>query len=222
MFFVIFWTALVRYTWLFFAFFFPTISTFGCFWSQWPTSLAVTSGCPTMRCGRLPSRSDVNIHILSYPLGAYHLPHDCWICVDVIYLFSGLTLPRPWSSFPCCSQKQCLANAESDTPTLSGITSQSVWKWGIPPKKNGNVNRGTWWKTSEFGAIQLASFDLFKAGCHYKNWLSPSFCRDPVTPRGSQNPWAHQPLPEAAPRTPVTCKFCRNEKIKGCPVYKEC
>ena len=45
----------------FFAFFFPTISTFGCFWSQWPTSLAVTSGCPTMRCGRLPSRSDVNI-----------------------------------------------------------------------------------------------------------------------------------------------------------------
>ena len=40
--------------------FFPTISTFGCFWSQWPTSLAVTSGCPTMRCGRLPSRSDVN------------------------------------------------------------------------------------------------------------------------------------------------------------------
>ena len=45
----------------FFAFFFPTISTFGCFWSQWPTSLAVTSGCPTMRGGRLPSRSDVNI-----------------------------------------------------------------------------------------------------------------------------------------------------------------
>ena len=86
----------------FFAFFFPTISTFGCFWSQWPTSLAVTSGregvrttsfkpwrphrgsclfapqllrstfrsapescpccvSPTMRCGRLPSRSDVNI-----------------------------------------------------------------------------------------------------------------------------------------------------------------
>ena len=38
--------------------FFPTISTFGCFWSQWPTSLAVT-----MRCGRLPSRSDVNIFI---------------------------------------------------------------------------------------------------------------------------------------------------------------
>ena len=76
-----------------------------------------------------------NIHILSYPLGAYHLPHDCWTCVDVIYLFSGLTLPRPWSSFPCCSQKQCLANAESDTPTLSGITSQSVWKWGIPQKK---------------------------------------------------------------------------------------
>ena len=28
----------------FFAVFFPTISTFGCFWSQWPTSLAVTSG----------------------------------------------------------------------------------------------------------------------------------------------------------------------------------
>ena len=28
----------------FFACFFPTISTFGCFWSQWPTSLAVTSG----------------------------------------------------------------------------------------------------------------------------------------------------------------------------------
>ena len=62
MFFVIFWTALVRYTWLSNSsrFFFPTISTFGCFWSQWPTSLAVTSGCPTMRCGRLPSRSDVN------------------------------------------------------------------------------------------------------------------------------------------------------------------
>ena len=47
----------------FFAFFFPTISTFGCFWSQWPTSLAVTSGCPTMRCGRLPSRSNVNMSI---------------------------------------------------------------------------------------------------------------------------------------------------------------
>ena len=62
MFFVIFWTALVRYTWLSNSsrFFFPTINTFGCFWSQWPTSLAVTSGCPTMRCGRLPSRSDVN------------------------------------------------------------------------------------------------------------------------------------------------------------------
>ena len=49
----------------FFAFFFPTISTFGCFWSQWPTSLAVTSGREgvrtTMWCGRLPSRSDVNI-----------------------------------------------------------------------------------------------------------------------------------------------------------------
>ena len=58
MFFVIFWTALVRYTWLSNSsrFFFPTISTFGCFWSQWPTSLAVT-----MRCGRLPSRSDVNM-----------------------------------------------------------------------------------------------------------------------------------------------------------------
>ena len=46
MFFVIFWTALVHYTWLSNSsrFFFPTISTFGCFWSQWPTSLAVTSG----------------------------------------------------------------------------------------------------------------------------------------------------------------------------------
>ena len=33
------------------------------FSSQWPTSLAVTSGCPTMRCGRLPSRSDVNKRI---------------------------------------------------------------------------------------------------------------------------------------------------------------
>ena len=46
MFFVLFWTALVRYTWLSNSsrFFFPTISTFGCFWSQWPTSLAVTSG----------------------------------------------------------------------------------------------------------------------------------------------------------------------------------
>ena len=45
MFFVIFWTALVRYTWLSNSSrFFPTISTFGCFWSQWPTSLAVTSG----------------------------------------------------------------------------------------------------------------------------------------------------------------------------------
>ena len=63
MFFVIFWTVLVRYTWLSNSsrFFFPTIGTFGWFWSQWPTSLAVTSGCPTMRCGRLPSRSDVNI-----------------------------------------------------------------------------------------------------------------------------------------------------------------
>ena len=51
----------------FFAFFFPTISTFGCFWSQWPTSLAVTSSCPTMRCGRLPSRSDVNNFKSIYP-----------------------------------------------------------------------------------------------------------------------------------------------------------
>ena len=44
MFFVIFWTALVRYTWLSNSsrFFFPTISTFGCFWSQWPTSLTVS------------------------------------------------------------------------------------------------------------------------------------------------------------------------------------
>ena len=29
--------------------FFPTISTFGCFWSQWPTSLAVTSGREGLR-----------------------------------------------------------------------------------------------------------------------------------------------------------------------------
>ena len=37
--------ALVRYTWLSNSSrFFPTITTFGCFWSQWPTSLAVTSG----------------------------------------------------------------------------------------------------------------------------------------------------------------------------------
>ena len=57
----------------FFAFSFPTISTFGCFWSQWPTSLAVTSGCPTMRCGRLPSRSDVNIHKISIEMGSPHL-----------------------------------------------------------------------------------------------------------------------------------------------------
>ena len=35
--------------------FFPTISTFGCFWSQCPCCVS-----PTMRCGRLPSRSDVN------------------------------------------------------------------------------------------------------------------------------------------------------------------
>ena len=61
-----------------------------------------------------------------------------------------------------------------------------------------------------------------KLGVTIKIGYPPVFCRDPVTPRGSQNPWAHQPLPEAAPKTPVTCKFCRNEKIKGCPVYKEC
>ena len=41
--------------------FFSDNQYFRMFWSQWPTSLAVTSGCPTMRCGRLPSRSDVNI-----------------------------------------------------------------------------------------------------------------------------------------------------------------
>ena len=69
MFFVIFWTALVRYTWLSNSsrFFFRQSvlsETFGCFWSQWPTSLAVTSGCPTMRWGRLPSRSDVNISMI--------------------------------------------------------------------------------------------------------------------------------------------------------------
>ena len=45
MFFAIFWTALVRYHgYQILRVFFPTISTFGCFWSQWPTSLAVTSG----------------------------------------------------------------------------------------------------------------------------------------------------------------------------------
>ena len=57
MFLVIFWTALVRYTWPSNSsrFFFPTISTFGCFWSQCPCCVS-----PTMRCGRLPSRSDVN------------------------------------------------------------------------------------------------------------------------------------------------------------------
>ena len=56
----------------FFAFFFPTISTFGCFWSQWPTSLAVT-----MRCGRLPSRSDVNIFLygLSISWGTQFYPY---------------------------------------------------------------------------------------------------------------------------------------------------
>ena len=66
--------------------FFPTISTFGCFWSQWPTSLAVfrsaPESCPccvspTMRCGRLPSRSEVNSSIYS-PLSNFmtlHLRH---------------------------------------------------------------------------------------------------------------------------------------------------
>ena len=58
----------------FFACFFPTISTFGCFWSQWPTSLAVTSGCPTMRCGRLPSRSDVNMIKCSFDIGVDATP----------------------------------------------------------------------------------------------------------------------------------------------------
>ena len=60
MFFVIFWTALVRYTWLSNSsrFFFPTTSTFGCF-----VSMADLISSPTMRCGRLPSRSDVNINI---------------------------------------------------------------------------------------------------------------------------------------------------------------
>ena len=53
--------------------FFPTISTFGCFWSQWPTSLAVTSGCPTMRCGRLPSRSDVNIFLVAGNLSGLNI-----------------------------------------------------------------------------------------------------------------------------------------------------
>ena len=61
--------------------FFPTISTFGCFWSQWPTSLAVTSGCPTMRCGRLPSRSDVNN--LSY----HEHGHDNGITLPPIGIF---------------------------------------------------------------------------------------------------------------------------------------
>ena len=55
---------------------FPTISTFGCFWSQWPTSLAVTSGCPTMRCGRLPSRSDVNIEVRD-GVQTSRWPHSC-------------------------------------------------------------------------------------------------------------------------------------------------
>ena len=26
-----------------------------------------------------------NIHILSYPLGAHHLPHDCWICAVTFF-----------------------------------------------------------------------------------------------------------------------------------------
>ena len=60
LFFELCWSAIHGYQ-ILRVFFFPTISTFGWFWSQWPTSLAVTSGCPTMRCGRLPSRSDVNI-----------------------------------------------------------------------------------------------------------------------------------------------------------------
>ena len=63
LFFELRWSAIHGYQFL--RVFFPTISTFGCFWSQWPTSLAVTSGCPTMRCGRLPSRSDVNIALVS-------------------------------------------------------------------------------------------------------------------------------------------------------------
>ena len=57
----------------FFAFFFSTISTFGCFWSQ-----AVTSGCPTMRCGRLPSRSDVNIIRLLQLKSMCHSPSIVW------------------------------------------------------------------------------------------------------------------------------------------------
>ena len=53
MLFVIFWTALVRYTWLSNSsrFFFPTISTFGCFWSQWPTCLFIIMFVWAQRCG---------------------------------------------------------------------------------------------------------------------------------------------------------------------------
>ena len=106
MFFVIFWTALVRYTWLSNSsrFFSPTISTFGCFWSQWPTSLAVTSGregvrttslSPTMRCWRLPSRSDVNKHQKTHQNQWHAIGYNCvFVSQPMSELHAGIVQVR--------------------------------------------------------------------------------------------------------------------------------
>ena len=106
MFFVIFWTALVRYAWLSNSsrFFSPTISTFGCFWSQWPTSLAVTSGregvrttslSPTMRCWRLPSRSDVNKHQKTHQNQWHAIGYNCvFVSQPMSELHAGIVQVR--------------------------------------------------------------------------------------------------------------------------------
>ena len=130
MFFVIFWTALVRYTWLSNSsrFFFPTISTFGCFWSQWPTSLAVTSGCPTMRCGRLPSRSDVNNMNTNVPhawLSSYSV-----IVLSKIQCYQGIAChmtERPHGSHTNWMCGQCPWQSLPKSPKCFQICQHHEW-----------------------------------------------------------------------------------------------
>ena len=116
----------------FFAFFFPTISTFGCFWSQWPTSLAVT-----MRCGRLPSRSDVNIIIA---------------IITGILLFMAFDLKVFVRSFNCESCACCVGNPRESFAkvgyfeSLSLFTLQLVKGYHLlPPAARGPA--GEWYRT---------------------------------------------------------------------------
>ena len=50
---------------------------------------------------------------------------------------------------------------QTQSPTLQHYPAShhSPCENGVYSQNNDNFNRGMWWKTSEFGAIQLASFD---------------------------------------------------------------